>query len=101
MSGLAYLMFDRGIIDESDSDGLRLVWGDPQPAEALIHKIVRGEGIGAVMARGAKALAAHFGVEELAAQVNNLKVPYHDPRAMSGMGIVYATSPRMCPISTC
>jgi len=27
-------------------------------------------------------------------QVNNLEVPYHDPRAMSGMGIVYATSPR-------
>lgn len=92
--GLAYLMFDRKLLTEADTGGLKLVWGDPAPAETLIHQIVRGEGLGALMRQGAKALAAHFDVEELAVQVNNLEVPYHDPRSMSGMGIVYATSPR-------
>jgi aldehyde:ferredoxin oxidoreductase len=30
----------------------------------------------------------------MAAQVNNLEVPYHDPRGASGMALSYATSPR-------
>jgi len=92
--GLAYLLFDRGLLTERDTGGLKLAWGDPRPAETLIHLIARREGLGEVMSLGAKALGARFGAEELAAQVNNLEVPYHDPRAMSGMGIVYATSPR-------
>ncbi|HET7091332.1 MAG TPA: aldehyde ferredoxin oxidoreductase family protein [Anaerolineae bacterium] len=92
--GLAYLLFDRGMLMERDTGGLKLAWGDPRPAEALLHLIAQREGIGEVMSRGAKALGAHFGVEELAAHVNNLEMPYHDPRALSGMGIVYATSPR-------
>jgi aldehyde:ferredoxin oxidoreductase len=92
--GLAYLMYEQGLLDGSDVDGLELKWGDPRPAEALIHRIVSGDGIGAVMRLGAKALARRYGMEELAAQVNNLEIPYHDPRSMTGMSIVYATSPR-------
>ena len=92
--GLAYLLFERGLLTERDTGGLRLAWGDTRPAETLIHLIVRREGLGEVMSRGAKALGAHVGAAELAVQVNNLEVPYHDPRAMSGMGIAYATSPR-------
>jgi aldehyde:ferredoxin oxidoreductase len=92
--GLAYLLFDRGGLTARDTDGLELKWGDPRPAERLIHLIARREGIGEVMSLGAKALGARFGAEELAVQVNNLEVPYHDPRSMSGMSIVYATSPR-------
>ncbi|HJW84970.1 MAG TPA: aldehyde ferredoxin oxidoreductase family protein [Anaerolineae bacterium] len=92
--GLAYLLFERGLLTERDTGGLKLVWGDPRPAEALIHRIVRRDGIGNVLSRGAKALGAQVGAEDLAVQVNNLEVPYHDPRALSGMGIVYATSPR-------
>lgn len=92
--GLAYLCFQTGLLSEADLGGLRLEWGDPAPAEALVHKIVARTGIGAVMSCGAKALGRHCGAEELAAQVNNLEMPYHDPRAMTGMSIVYATSPR-------
>jgi aldehyde:ferredoxin oxidoreductase len=92
--GLAYLLYQRGFLPEADLDGLRLAWGDPRPAEALVHKIISGEGTGALLRHGARALARHYGAEALAAQVNNLEAPYHDPRAMTGMSIVYATSPR-------
>jgi aldehyde:ferredoxin oxidoreductase len=92
--GLAYLMFDRGLLTKRDTGGLRLAWGDPASAEQLVHWIARGQGVGALMGRGAKAFAAHFGSEDLAAEVNNLEMPYHDPRAFSGMAIVYVTSPR-------
>ena len=60
----------------------------------MVHKSLSGEGIGALMRRGARAVARHYQVEDLAAHVNNLEMPYHDPRAMTGMSIVYATSPR-------
>jgi aldehyde:ferredoxin oxidoreductase len=92
--GLAYLLYERGLLKPDDLDGLELNWGDPRPAGLLIEMIVERRGLGEVMSRGAKALAAHFGVEELAVQVNNLEVAYHDPRAMSSMMLTYATSPR-------
>lgn len=91
---LAYLLFDRGIINESDTGGLALHWGDPQPCFALLDSMARREGFGALLARGSRALAAHYGVEELAVQVNGLDVAMHDPRAMSGQALSYLTSPR-------
>jgi aldehyde:ferredoxin oxidoreductase len=63
-------------------------------AERLIHATIRREGIGALLAQGSRAVAEHFGVPEVAAQVNGLEVAYHDPRGSSGMALVYATSPR-------
>jgi aldehyde:ferredoxin oxidoreductase len=91
---LAYLMFDRGIITTADTGGLDLHWGDARPCFELIEQIARRQKFGALLAQGSKALAAHYGVEELAAHVNNLEVPMHDPRGMSGMVLPYLTSPR-------
>jgi len=92
--GLAYLLFHEGILRGEDAGGLSLVWGNAAAAEELIHATVRREGLGALVALGARGLAEHFGVPEMAAQVNGLEVAYHDPRGSSGMALVYATSPR-------
>jgi aldehyde:ferredoxin oxidoreductase len=92
--GLAYLLFQEGILKEQDTDGLRLTWGDAAVAERLVRATIRREGIGALLAQGSRAVAEHFGVPEMAAQVNGLEVAYHDPRGSSGMALVYATSPR-------
>jgi aldehyde:ferredoxin oxidoreductase len=67
---------------------------DAEPCFELIEQIARREGFGALVAEGSKALAAHFHAEELAVHVNNLEVPMHDPRAMTGSALVYVTSPR-------
>ncbi len=91
---LAYLLFDRGIISTTDTGGLALRWGDATPCFALLDQMAYQEGFGALLAKGAKGLATHFGAPDLAVHVNNLEVPMHDPRAMTGMAIVYATSPR-------
>src|SRR4030066_103081 len=70
-------------------------WGrNAKAAEELIHLSVKRDGLGALLALGARGLADHFGVREMAAQVNGLEVAYHDPRGSSGMALVYATSPR-------
>ena len=91
---LAYLLFDRGLITTKDTGGLELRWGDAKPCFDLIEQIARREGLGALVAQGSQALAAHFGAAELAVHVNNLEVPMHDPRAMTGSALVYVTSPR-------
>ncbi len=92
--GLAFMMYNTGAITSADTGGLELKWGDPAAGEALIRLAVNREGFGEYVAFGARALAKHFGVEEMAVQVNGLEVAYHDPRGVTGMGLVYATSPR-------
>jgi aldehyde:ferredoxin oxidoreductase len=56
--------------------------------------IARRQGFGDILARGVKRIAAHYGAEDLAMHVNGLALPAHDPRALSGMALSYATSPR-------
>lgn len=92
--GLACTLFERGVITEEDTGGIRLVWGDAAVAEQCVHLTARREGFGAQLAAGARALGRHYNAESEAVQVNGLEVPYHDPRGASGMALVYATSPR-------
>ncbi len=75
------------------SAGFDLHWSDPQQALQLVERIARREGIGAVLAEGSKHLGTRYGCEALAVQVNGLELAMHDPRALSGMALVYATSP--------
>jgi aldehyde:ferredoxin oxidoreductase len=93
--GLAHLLFERGIITETDTGGLTLRWGDPEPVFRLLDQIAENNGgFGALLAKGSKALAAHYGCEDLAAQVNGLDIAMHDPRAFAGQALAYVTSPR-------
>lgn len=91
--GLAYHLFEKSIISEKDI-GFPLHWGEMGGAEKLLQLIAQREGIGNIMADGSRQFAAQFGEEDEAVQVNGLEVPYHDPRGVSGMALVYATSPR-------
>lgn len=90
----AYYLFDQGIIGAEDTDGLVLRWGNLQPALVLLEMIAHRQGLGDLLAEGSRAVGRHYGVEDLAVQVNGLELPMHDPRAFSGQGLVYATSPR-------
>jgi aldehyde:ferredoxin oxidoreductase len=91
---LAYLLYDRGFITTADTGGLPLKWGDIETAHTLLEMIARREGLGDVLAEGAKRIAARYGADDLAVHVNGLEPAAHDPRALSGMAVVYATSPR-------
>ncbi|MBN2205620.1 MAG: aldehyde ferredoxin oxidoreductase C-terminal domain-containing protein, partial [Thermoleophilia bacterium] len=56
--------------------------------------IASGEGYGAELALGTRALAALTGRPDLAAEVKGLEMPAYDPRGTFGMGLAYATSDR-------
>jgi aldehyde:ferredoxin oxidoreductase len=92
--GLAFLMYEKGFISKEQTGGRPLMWGDTKLVADLIREMVFREGIGALLATGARTFATTHGHPELAAEVKNLEVPYHDPRGVSGMALVYATSPR-------
>jgi aldehyde:ferredoxin oxidoreductase len=92
--GLSFTLYERGLITSADTNGVELKWGDPRAAEAVIEMTMAGEGLGQWLRTGARGLAKHFGAEEMAVQVNGLEIAYHDPRGATGMGLVYATSPR-------
>jgi len=91
---LACEMFERGILSAADTGGLEIRYGDVQTTHCLIEMIARREGFGDLLAEGSAALAERFGVPELAATVNRLEVPMHDPRAFVGMTVSYALSTR-------
>ena len=92
--GLAFHLYEKGIITNQDTGGLELKWGDVDAIEQMVRMTGAREGIGDLLALGSKRFASHFGVEEEAVQVNGLEVAYHDPRGVSGMALSYATSPR-------
>jgi aldehyde:ferredoxin oxidoreductase len=91
---LAYLLYDRGFITAADTGGIPLKWGQIETAHTLLEMIARREGFGDVLAGGVKRIAARYGADDLAVHVNGLEPAAHDPRALSGMAVVYATSPR-------
>lgn len=91
--GFAYEAAERGLLPR---DGVVPTWGDPQAAAALLDQIARREGLGALLADGVRAAAAALGpaAEPLALHVRGLEPAFHDPRAIVGLALGYATSPR-------
>ncbi len=92
--GLAFRLFEDGSITSKDSWGDEFRWGDGAVVEKLVHQTVLREGLGEIIAKGARALGEYFDSPDSALEVKGLEVPYHEPRGASGVGLVYATSPR-------
>lgn len=59
--GLAFELYERGLITKEQTDGLELKWGNAEAAEALLRKIVNREGFGKVFAEGPKKAAKTLG----------------------------------------
>lgn len=80
-------LYQKGILNDSDTDGLRLQWGDPDVVLSLIHAIAMRQGIGDVLAndvreaarligRGAEEHAHHTKTMEYLAPAAFLFTPY-------------------------
>ena len=85
--------YERGIITEKDTDGMKLRWGDPEVTLTLIEKIVNKEGIGRLLAEGVKRASEKLGKgsEEFACHGKGLEIPAHDTRGTTkSLAIQYA-----------
>jgi len=91
--GFAMECFERGIITAEDADGLELKWGDTEAVFALIEKIAKREGIGAILAEGVKHASQVWGQgsEEFAIQVKGMEMSGYESRNAPAMLLSYMT----------
>ncbi|MEM0084280.1 MAG: aldehyde ferredoxin oxidoreductase family protein [Candidatus Methanomethylicia archaeon] len=93
---IAYAMecFENGLINERDTDGLKIKFGDSEAMIKLLMKIVNREGFGDILAEGVKLASQKIkGSEKFAIHVKGKEIPMHEPRGKVGVGLMYAISP--------
>ena len=92
--GFAYELFEKGIINLKDTDGLNLAYGNHKAAIELIKRIGNRQGFGDVLAEGTRRAASHIGkgAGAYAMQIKGLEMPGYEPRAAKRHGLGYATS---------
>ncbi|MBW1982426.1 MAG: aldehyde ferredoxin oxidoreductase family protein [Deltaproteobacteria bacterium] len=69
-------------------------YGDVDGMAQLIRKIAAREGIGDLLARGIRAAAEEWHMDEQAIHVKGLEPAGYDPRVLKGMGLAYGTADR-------
>ncbi|MCJ2533444.1 MAG: aldehyde ferredoxin oxidoreductase family protein [Candidatus Thermoplasmatota archaeon] len=89
-------MFDKNIISEKETGGIRLSWGDHETMVRLVEMTGKGEGFGTAIGEGSKRLAATYGpeAEKCSMNVKGMEFPGYDPRGIQGMSLAFATSTR-------
>jgi aldehyde:ferredoxin oxidoreductase len=81
------------LVPASAFDGFDFRWGDAPQAAQLVEMIAQRQGVGDLLAEGTRTIGEKYGVAGMAVQINGMDLAMHDPRAQSGMALVYATSP--------
>jgi aldehyde:ferredoxin oxidoreductase len=88
--------YEKGLINEKDTDGLEVTWGNYEVMVQLIEKIARREGCGNLLAEGVRNMAEMIGKDSdrFAMHCKGQEWPMHEPRAKKGHGLSMATSNR-------
>lgn len=88
--------YEKKIITDKDTDGIKLTWGNEDAMIQMINMIANKTGIGRVLAQGVRKASEILGPEtkEFAIHVKGLEPPAHDPRAYNSIAVGYATSNR-------
>jgi aldehyde:ferredoxin oxidoreductase len=87
-------LYEKGVLTKEKA-GMEIRWGDAGVILKLLELIIAQEGIGAVLSRGVREMAAAFGANpEDAVHVKGLEFPMHDSRAYQGAALAYAVGPR-------
>lgn len=83
--------YENGLISNKDTDGIELAWGNAEAMIALIEKMARREGFGAVLTDGVEKAAERIGkgAEKYAMHVHGQGLPFHDPRVNPSQGTSY------------
>jgi aldehyde:ferredoxin oxidoreductase len=87
--------FEKGLLTLKDTDGIELRFGNPGAMLRMLERMVRREGLGALLSEGTRIAARQIGrgAEDLAIHVKGLEIPMHDPRSKQGMALHYSVNP--------
>ncbi|MCP4714619.1 MAG: hypothetical protein GY868_05830, partial [Deltaproteobacteria bacterium] len=83
--------YENGILTDTDTDGIKLNWGNDEAIVALTEKIVRREGLGDLLADGVKVASEKIGKgsDQFAIHVGGQEPGLHDPRANMVFGVSF------------
>jgi len=89
-------LYEKGIIDDTMTEGLRLEWGNEQVLYELIQKITKREGFGNILADGFKTAIDKIGKESeyYAIKVKGLSNLHSDERPTPSLALGIVTSTR-------
>ncbi|MBW2610196.1 MAG: aldehyde ferredoxin oxidoreductase family protein [Deltaproteobacteria bacterium] len=92
----AFECYEKGILTEKDTDGLRLEWGDKDAVWTLMENIVNRRGFGDILAEGSRRASEIIGKgsEEFALHTKGLDHVDSDPRGLMAWGLGYAVASR-------
>ena len=88
--------FEKGIVNQKMTDGLRLEFGSDKALIEMIERIGERKGFGDLLGEGVKRASTKIGKgsEAFAMHVKGLELPGWGIRASPGMGLAYATADR-------
>jgi len=92
--GFAMECFERGLISEKDTGGIKLKFGDGNFLK-MIEEIAYMRNFGKILGLGVHLASKHIGQEShnYAVHVKGQEAPLQEPRAKKGLGLGYAISP--------
>lgn len=88
--------WEKGLLSEQDTGGLKLEWGDQELVDKLIDMITYRQGFGDILAEGSYRAALHFGRgHDYSISVKGHDMSQDDPRGLGfAFGIGFATGRR-------
>lgn len=86
--------YQKGFLTKFDADGMDLKFGDADSVLNLIDRIAKKEGLGYKLAEGVKVFSEEMGkeAEKFAMHSKGQEFASFEPRAVVGMGLLYATA---------
>ncbi len=87
--------FEKGLITTDETDGLELTWGNTEAIISLIRKMIAREGIGNLLADGARMAMVNLQIDdsEAAITAGGSELAMHDPRLDPGFGLHASVEP--------
>ena len=87
--------YKKGLIDQKDTGGLQLTFGNEEVIFELIRQIAYKEGFGKLLAEGSLEAARQIGEEAVALSITakGQELPAHMPQQKPSLGIIYAVNP--------
>lgn len=93
--GFSMECFEEGLINEKDTDGIELRFGNDGAMIAALKKMVNGEGFGQQLAKGTKRLSKEIkGSEDFAMHVKGMELGGYECRGLNGQALQFAIDNR-------
>jgi aldehyde:ferredoxin oxidoreductase len=96
MIGWAMELYEKGILTDEDTDGLKLDWGDDEAVLEMVKRIAFREGLGDILAEGPRGAAEKIGkdCEKYLIHVKGMSNLHSDERPTPALALNIAVSSR-------